>query len=201
MALATHEFGHFLGPQLRESNSGEYAYPFQEMLKTADKKASGDLDLHTQNWYHLQEHFADLFATYALGPAYAAAFIMLRMYSAEAQDDMVSYPSGAKRVHGILWMLDKMDDLQAAPLGQPFHSVTALLRDAWQNSLHEAGKAEKLTDVQASLVNQRMAELLELLTGNAPQKLMFGQANWGGRNRWLRNGSAARRLLLPRRTD
>jgi hypothetical protein len=144
------------------------------MLKTADEKASG----HTENWYHLQEHFADLFATYALGPAYAAAFIMLRMNPAEAQDNMLTHPSGAKRVHGILWALDKMDDLQATPLERPFQVVTARLRNAWQNSLHEAGKAEKLKDVEASRIDQRMADLLELLTGNAPQQLMFGRADW-----------------------
>jgi hypothetical protein len=176
LPLATHEFGHYLGPQLRESKAGQYAYPFQEILKTADEKASDDL--HTQNWYHLQEHFADLFATYALGPAYAAAFIMLRMNPAESQDNLPSHPSAARRVHGILWVLDKMDDLQPAPRGRPFHDVTARLRNTWQNSLRETGNAEKLADVEASLTDQRMAQLLELLTGNTPPRLMFGGADW-----------------------
>jgi hypothetical protein len=176
MPLAAHEFGHYLGPQLRQGQGGEYIYPFQTLLRTADETRSNSL--HTPNWHHLQEHFADLFAAYTLGPAYAAAFIVLRMNPSQAQDDARTHPSGARRVHGILWTLDKMDELQATPLRRPFRDVTKLLSEVWHNGLQQAEKPEKLSDADASLVNQRMAELFDLLTSATPQRLGFGRDDW-----------------------
>jgi hypothetical protein len=175
LPLAAHEFGHYLGQRLHEKKGGDFTYQSQDMLKAANKKAPDQL--HDQNWYHLQEHFADLFATYALGPAYAAAFILLRMNPAGSQDDMPSHPSGAKRVHGILRVLDKMDDRQATPFERPFHGVTARLREIWQTGLSGVGKAEKLPNVQASLINQQMDQLLELLIAHSPPQLIFGRAD------------------------
>jgi hypothetical protein len=176
MPLAAHEFGHYLGPQLRHSQDGAYSYPFQALLKAADE--TREPPLHTRDWNHLQEHFADLFAAYTLGPAYAAAFIVLRMNPGEAQNCTLTHPSGAWRVHGILWTLDKMDELQGTSLLRPFRDVTALLREAWHQSLRQAGKPDKLADVEASRVYQRMAELFDLLAGETPQRLRFGRADW-----------------------
>jgi hypothetical protein len=176
MPLVAHEFGHYVGTQLRLRRNDEDTFPFRERLKIADENPQSSR--HTQGWYHLQEHFADAFATWTLGPAYAAALIMLRMNPSEALKDTLTHPSAAQRVHSVLWTLDEMDKLQTTPRQRPFQDVTELLREGWRGSLREAGMPEMLADAEASLVNQRMSELLDMLVGTTPPQLMLGSADW-----------------------
>ena len=71
-----------------------------------------------------------------------------------------------------------MDELQATSLGRPFVNVIELLSEVWHSSLRQAGKPDKLADSEASLVNQRMAELFDLLADATPRQLGFGRDNW-----------------------
>jgi hypothetical protein len=176
MPLVAHEFGHYVGTQLRLKLNDEDTFPFRERLKIADENPQSSR--HTQGWYHLQEHFADLFATWTLGPAYAAALIMLRLNPSEARKDTLTHPSAAQRVHSVLWTLDEMDKLQPTPQQRPFQHVAELLRKEWRDSLREAGMPEMLGDAEASLVDQRMAELRDMLVGTTPPELMLGSAGW-----------------------
>lgn len=176
MPIAAHEFGHYLGPQLRHSRNGESVYPFQERLKAADE--SRGTMAHSEDWYHLQELFADLFATYTLGPAYAAAFIILRMNAADAHVGSTTHPSGAQRVHGILWTLDRVASTGAGLRREPFREVSTLLADFWKSSLAEAQPQGAFSTIDAGLIEERMGELLGLLSDNTPPRLAFGRADW-----------------------
>jgi hypothetical protein len=178
MPFAAHEFGHFLGPALRRSRDGAYVYPFQDLLKLADERSKPEGQLHTTQWHHSQELFADLFATYSLGPAYAAAIILLRMNPAEAHAESYSHPSGASRVHGILWALDRMSERDDGTRRRPFRDVTDLLSNLWQESMGQAKQSIKLPDAQASLLTQRLSELFDLLADATPERLMFKGADW-----------------------
>jgi hypothetical protein len=174
--LAAHEFGHYVGPELRESQDGVGIYPFKVLLETSDKTRQAPL--HTQQWYHLQEHFSDLFATYTLGPAYAAAFILLRMNPSEANTATLTHPSGSRRVHGILWTLEKVDELAPSPMQRAFRDVTPLLRDVWQQSLRQVGAPETLAPAEGALVAQQMNELFGLLVNAMPQRVALGRGDW-----------------------
>jgi hypothetical protein len=176
MAFAAHEFGHFVGPQLRTTRDGEFSYPFQERLRVVDQ-SRGALR-HSLEWDHEQESFADLYATYTLGPAYAAAFILLRMNVGDAHVEAPSHPSAAQRVHAIFWTLDRMSESATGLRRQPFREVSSLLRETWRASLAAAGHAEPLAAVKVARVEQRSGELYELLTSCTPQGLLFGQDEW-----------------------
>ncbi|MCU0896357.1 MAG: hypothetical protein MUC55_02535 [Burkholderiales bacterium] len=176
MPLAAHEFGHFLGPELRQHRDDGYVYPFQELLKAAD--AARTTGLHTEEWHHAQEHFADVLATYALGPAFAAAFITLRMNAGSAHENPLTHPSGARRVHGILWTLGRMEQRDATPLQRPFADVIVLLRGLWEESLRGAGRPDKLAGPEASLVKERAAAFFDLIADATPARLAYTGADW-----------------------
>jgi hypothetical protein len=176
MPFAAHEFGHFVGPQLCTKKDGEFSYPFQERLKAADQ-SRGSLR-HAMEWDHEQESFADLYATYTLGPAYAAAFILLRMNAGDAHVEAATHPTAAKRVHAIFWTLERMSVSATGLRRQPFREVTSLLHEAWQASMAAAGHVKALDAAGVARVEQRSGELYELLTSCTPQGLLFGQDAW-----------------------
>lgn len=165
--LAAHEFGHYLGPALRAS-----ANPLAEEADEEFGKPEGQK--HSSPWHHVQEHFADLFAACALGPAYAAALIGLRMNPGEAFVDTYTHPCGAARVHGVFWVLDKLADKDPALLFSSLPDATTRLHELWKQSLVAAGRAATLADAQASRVQERMSALYDLLAHNTPKRLALG---------------------------
>jgi hypothetical protein len=187
LPLAVHEFGHYVGPELRRARDGGYEYPFQARLK----KAQGPGGAPSKEWYHLQEYFADVFASYCLGPAYAAAFILLRSNPSDAGVETLTHPSSAARIHGILWTLDRMDARDGGDLRPGFRDVTKYLREWWAKALAAAGQAEPLGGAEEALAMQRVTELYDLLVGLAPQRLGFS------REAWLRAQGAAADLTGP----
>jgi hypothetical protein len=176
LPLVAHEFGHYVARELRQTDGGEARYPFQDRLKVADE-GRGEA-LHTKQWHHLQEYFADVFATYTMGPAYAAAFMLLRMNPLQAQGESLTHPSGAARVHGILWMLDAMEEREKAAFRSSFRDVTTMLRDVWAQAVQGAGIAGGLTPAATTLAAQRTSELFGILTAATPPQLQFGWAAW-----------------------
>lgn len=172
LPLAAHEFGHYVGPELRRGRDGAYEYPFQARLK----RAQGPEGAPTKEWHHLQEYFADVFATYCLGPAYAAAFMLLRTNPVD--EESFTHPSSAARIHGILWALEQMDARDERPLQPPFRDTTTHLRERWTRALEAAGKAQGMTGPEEALATQRVKELFDMLVGLAPQRLAFGRQAW-----------------------
>ena len=178
LPLAAHEFGHFLGPELKESQAGGSNYPFQKMLKDADaNRPSGWILPHSEHWHYLHEHFADVFATYTLGPAFASSFILSRLNPGEAYVESPTHPSHAKRVHTILWVLTKMDQ-EAVGLVRPYGALIDLLRNFWRQSLQAAGRPESLPAPEAALLEQRLDELYTLLKRTTSPKLGYRSDNW-----------------------
>jgi len=172
----SHEFGHFLGPELRENQNGEFKYPFQVMLNHADKNRPSNWPLpHSTEWHHLHEHFADLFATYSLGPAFASSFILLRLNPVDAYQESPTHPSHAKRVHSIFWMLDRMDQ---EGLMQPYRTLVDMLRRLWQQGLQDVGQTGSLSDAEIALLESKLGELHGLLTRTTPTRLAYRVSDW-----------------------
>jgi hypothetical protein len=178
LPTVAHEFGHFLGPELRENLDGGFRYPFQEMLKEADKKRPSNWPLpHSTEWHHLHEHFADLFATYTLGPAFACSFVLLRLNPVDAYGDSATHPSHAKRVHSILWMLGRMN--QSAPaLLDLYGELIRLLRELWKQSLVDVGQPGDLPNAEIALLQDQLNDLYALLTTTTPTELAYGTSDW-----------------------
>lgn len=133
LPVAAHEFGHFVAQELRtQRGDGTYRYPVQDLLA---REPAG-----SHAWWALQEHFADAFATFALGPAYPAACILLRfdpMRSAEPPGPGSRHPAAGRRVAAILHVLREMDRAEGELL-RPYGPIAERLAGAWEASVASA---------------------------------------------------------------
>ena len=122
LPVAAHECGHFLGMQMWQRDpTGASHDVFQEFLFA--QNAAPNTRLGRQ----LHEHFADAFATFAVGPAYACTALLLRFDLSRADRDDDSHPSPADRAYAILRTLEWMDQ----PPGRPFAGLIQMLRQVW----------------------------------------------------------------------
>jgi hypothetical protein len=105
LPVAAHEFGHLLG--LGSKFRGEI-----------ERLAQGD---NERNWVH--EHFADLFATYVLGPAFACTCLLTRFDpSSDPNRQSHTHPSDGLRAWAISWTLTEMERAQCEYLRWPWGS-------------------------------------------------------------------------------
>lgn len=118
-----HEFGHFVAQKHRNYRPTD---PFQKIVEMEGKQK-----IEQQDEDFLYEYFADIFATYALGPAFACTSILLR-FTPENDEDHTHHPSNSKRVYFILNSLDKVSHWNYKGVIDYFTSV-------WQNILETAG--------------------------------------------------------------
>jgi len=151
--IAAHEFGHFIGPELKQAEiGGTFRYPFQDELRKVEDE---------QGRAFLQEYFADLFATYTLGPAFACTCILLRFDPIEAYQDKKEHPAYAKRFYLIRRTLEKMN------LG-PYQGIVAHLDIIWRQSLKALGLREHLAQEIASQLDELLEMLYDLVITELP---------------------------------
>jgi hypothetical protein len=169
--FAAHEFGHFVGPELKAGGTGEQRRPLQARLDAVDPARGAMVD--ARDWYYLQEHFADLYATYAMGPAYVAAFICLRANPCGAHHATSTHPSDAERVHGMLWTIEQVSALD--PGASTAMRVWAdELRTCWRSMLQAAGVDVDLQAPVRAGVTEMMKPLFPMLRNATPERLAFG---------------------------
>jgi hypothetical protein len=158
LPITVHEFGHFIGPQLKTfKGAGIFDNPFQTELKEAP--ADGELQ-----WSFIYEYFADVFATYVLGPAYAYTCTILRFDPTDAVSDQGSarqsyrHPASAKRFYMICKTLELMNV-------EGYKGVIRGLKESWaQNlqSVEQTGQLEQQT-IQSldEFLNDRLYTLID----------------------------------------
>jgi len=167
LPLTGHEFGHLVAQELRVREGGTYSYPFQELI---DREGHGG---QTERFLH--EYFADIFATYAHGPAYLCLAVVLRFDPVTAHVDGRDHPSAMNRVGVMLTTLSKMDDGAGLPL---YGSVRDAVSDLWDRGIaaaHRHGRSSALNT--ASVEHRWTTEIYRLLEQELPE------AKYGG---WLR---------------
>lgn len=121
LPVVAHEYGHFVSKRLSEEDpTGAIRHPFQDYLVA--KNAAPD----SRIWHHLNEFFADAFAAYAVGPAYALTALLLRFDASDEDGD--THPSPAKRAYLILKTLKWMDQRS---LLAPFSGLIDILTKLW----------------------------------------------------------------------
>ena len=159
LPVAVHEFGHFVGPEIcvtvTEGLRRREAFPFQEIL---DREITRDYKW----WSFAHEQFADMFATYSVGPAYACACVLGRFDPRTAHDDRgPRHPSSAKRVELMMRTLQKMN--QEAGLASPYAGILGELRRSWEAMLVAAQQHVTLDDAAAVELGQVFPEFYDLL--------------------------------------
>jgi hypothetical protein len=123
LPVVAHEFGHFFGPRWRDPLGRNPVAAFLERPELGSRM-------------HAEELFADLFAVFALGPAYACTCILRRFNPLQRRSD--SHPSDAVRA---MCILDYLDVLRVeAPSDHPpaVGQVHSLLRTYWAQALSES---------------------------------------------------------------
>lgn len=147
LPVAVHELGHFIGPRISDETGTS---PFQTRLGSITEERDKS---------HLRELFADLFAVYALGPAYAFSCILLRFdpLDATACEDGETHPSHGKRVHFILKALEQTN-------GNPYRRIIKNLKVLWEWNLNRAGHEICVDPNQIPSLNYQLFELYPILT-------------------------------------
>jgi hypothetical protein len=161
LPIAAHEFGHFVARRLekRDPHTGQVATPVKDFLDREGAK-------HPRGPDYLEELFADLFATYVLGPAFACACILLRWDPWTAHKVGGRHPSSAKRVHWILKVLEETDENKGGLL-PTYGAVTRELRESWQRSLRLAGQPEQPDEKTVDQLDRWRRELYPAVGENA----------------------------------
>jgi hypothetical protein len=123
LPIAAHECGHFVSTQVWERDATGAAHDtFQEFL-VAKQAGPG-----SRLWYHLNEHFADVFATFAVGPAYGLTALLLRFDASRPDSEDDRHPSPAKRAYLILQTLTWMD---RQSIERPYAGLIRIMRELW----------------------------------------------------------------------
>lgn len=147
LPIAVHELGHFVGPRVPDGVGG---FPFEAILRKKEQdnsKQEGPAQLSpaalAQQVSHLKELFSDIFAAYALGPAYACSCLLLRFNPQDdaACEDNATHPSQAKRAHAILKTLEQTS---RGITGDPYKKIIANLSALWATNLQAAGQLQHL---------------------------------------------------------
>jgi hypothetical protein len=167
LPLAAHELGHYIGPLIEtENHEGPVrlsSKPFQEMLNAAYGGSN------SAAWSYLHEQFADIFATYTLGPAYPFTCIMSRFNPAFADPDEVEqpapprHPAPAQRVYLMLGTLRRLDQAADLRSPHPYTAVTDYLEEAWQDLVSEAGGRISLDAASQAALDKCLGELLPVV--------------------------------------
>jgi hypothetical protein len=130
--IVAHEFGHFAAYRLTSWEDGlQRSQTVREFIKNylAGKNIQSDAD--QKKWRQwLNEFFADIFATYCIGPCYAASALLLRFDVTEG--DSPTHPSNAARAVAILETLREMDK-------EGYRIAITVLTSRWSELLGLAG--------------------------------------------------------------
>lgn len=175
LPLAAHEFGHFVAKEMQGRSGGRRSYPIEEFIQQ-----EGQAD--PKRIAHLNDLFADVFAAYSLGPAYAYAMLLLRLDP--AKPDSFNHPSSARRAYIILKTLNLLGTDQPMP---PFAAVADWLGAQWRSLRQSANQPPELDDAEQQQLNSWATRLVQLLRNNLLDEAAY--------NRWPRAASLSTNLM------
>jgi hypothetical protein len=170
LPFVAHEYGHFIEPQLKVSGPDGIRFePLPRLLAESPSDA--------QEEAFLSEHFADVFATYAVGPMFGWAAIVLEfdpITAFDEEDPLDTHPSAAKRMHVILRTLEMMEKTQAG--SELFAPSRAQMRKLWEGALAAVGSQTNLSDEIIAQLDRRQADLFRIVNETLP---MVRYTTWG----------------------
>jgi len=158
LPLMAHEFGHLVALDTRAF------LEYQEQEASVDPASPSRPTSVDQNRYrqtlrrHLDELFADLFATYALGPAFACNVFLLHLNPAEAYLSLGTHPAHDVRAQVILQTLGRMNESARQEEGgdEPYARLQADLSHGWS----EAKRTSRSVQKNETLYNLQLKQAL-----------------------------------------
>lgn len=134
LPFTAHEYGHVV---VNEQEPLRNVFQSAVEAWMADEAAPASPEAVQRARAHVGEFFADGFATYTLGPAYACAAVMARFTPSAPSPGGDEAPSCAARARIIFGMLRRMDAAEGG-LMRPYGQVVDHLEDAWRRLLERA---------------------------------------------------------------
>ena len=157
LPVVAHEFGHVVARDGRPLD-------FRELAKV--DKVDAELK---------EEHYADIFATYALGPAFACTAILHRFDPSNAHPAIeLTHPGDVKRVYCILETLRKMEDSWS----NLFRWVDEKVSKPWEASLAAVGQRWDLHRKVVEELDGWLEKVLGLFKGDRIQNVKYANESW-----------------------
>jgi hypothetical protein len=169
LPLIAHEFGHVIEPSIIAVNDDGTRF---EVLA----RFLGETSTSAQKQAFLREHYADIMATYAVGPMFGWAIMFQQFDPISAFDregDLETHPSAAKRMHVILRTLESMDQVQMAS-GSSYGSCRAQMMRLWDTTLAAGHKPRQLPGRTIGQLDRQQADLFRLVDENLPKLRYVG---------------------------
>jgi len=170
LPFAAHEFAHSVEPQITAVDEDGTRFEILTRLLT-------NMGIEAQQQAFLREHFADVLATYAVGPMFgwAAAVLYFDPLSAfDSEGQLDRHPSSAKRMHIILRTLEAMDETR--PEGEPvFEMCRVEMKKLWGETLAAAGHTTELDGGTIAQLNREQSDLFQIIDDNLP---LLRYAGW-----------------------
>lgn len=169
LPFLAHEFGHVIEHDIRADDDDSTRF---EVLTRYLAESTPS----AQQQAFLREHYADILATYAVGPMFGWAVICQQFDPVSALDregDLETHPSNAKRVHVILRTLESMDG--ARPNAPEYGDCRNQMTRLWETMLAAGRKPRGLPVRTTSQLDQHQADLFRIVDENLP---MLRYSGW-----------------------
>jgi hypothetical protein len=159
LPIVAHELGHFVAHALWEGDQGEVrSFPVRRLLES-EATEHGPFAAR-----QLEEMFADVFATWAIGPAYPMACLCLRFDPVSETEPFDDHPSDVARTEA---MLRTLEYTASRVVGQ--QEITRRLRALWDESRAAAGPdVPELSSDEKQSLESRLPALFDLIERHLP---------------------------------
>jgi hypothetical protein len=149
--IGAHELGHYV--------ASAWANPTLASIIARERRTE------TRYESYLNEHFADLFATYCMGPCYLMVCVLGRFSPQSAFQAGRTHPPEAHRVWWVIETLRTMDTLRGG--GPPLYQyITAEGERIWREALLSAGPSDVVDVADTDRLQRWLTELLNAVHTN-----------------------------------
>jgi hypothetical protein len=169
LPVVAHEFGHVVARVTPVFRHFQQHYPHT--------LAAGDVSTRRLA-AQLEELFADVFATYSCGPAFAAAMIVLHFDPIAAHAARGDHPTHQQRVDVICHTLEAMEAAGGGPAAASFAGVARRLRELWQESLDSAGTPRQPPAAPSFSVPEVAPALFQAVAASYRLGAAYGRSAW-----------------------
>jgi hypothetical protein len=163
------------------------AYSFGQFLIESDKLENWlitETPSDDRGKVHMRNFLADAFATYAMGPAYVSAAVLLRFDPLTAYEDQKDQPASAKRAHVLFTMLRRMNEDSGKDY--VYEDVIKQLEEEWTAALLQVQPPGALLDEDQKQLERWVNDLWAYLNrgDDTNYYLKYPGTSWGKLQGW-----------------